>query len=108
MLISPQLTEHNRAVVEEKNLQVNILSDPGNRVAADYGLRYTIAAELKELYTKFGIDIPAYNGDDSWSLPLPARLIIDGGGVVRYAAINVDYTRRPDPEETLAALRQLE
>ncbi len=76
-------------------------------MAARYGIRYTLPDDLKALYQKFGIDLETYNDDDSWTLPLPARLIIGTDGVLRYAAINVDYTVRPDPAETLAALKKV-
>ena len=76
-------------------------------VADAYGIRYKVPADLKEVYTKFGIKLHEYNGDDSWTLPMPARLIIDRDGVIRYAAINADYTVRPDPEETIAALKDI-
>lgn len=102
------MAEFNRSIAEEKNLQVDILSDPGNQVAGNYGLRHTLPAELSGLYQKFGIDLPKHNGDESWSLPLPARYVIDGSGVVRHADVNVDYTQRPDPAETLAILKGLE
>ena len=84
-----------------------ILSDPGNEVARRYGLTFTLPEDLQEIYMKFNIDLEKYNGDDSWTLPLPARLIIDGDGIIRYAAINADYTVRPEPEETMAALRNM-
>lgn len=107
MLISPQLEEHNRSIAEEKKLTVDILSDPGNEVAARYGFKFQMPEDLRKVYMQFGIDVPAHNGDDSWTLPLPARLIIDTDGVIRYAEINADYTVRPDPEHTLAALKGL-
>ena len=107
VLISPNTIAHNQAIAEEKKLTCDILSDPGNSVAARYGLRYTMAAYLKALYQQFGIDIEDYNGDASWTLPLPARMIIDTDGVIRYAAISADYTVRPDPEDTIAALQRI-
>lgn len=84
-----------------------MLSDPGNQVADHYGLKYTLPDDLKALYQSFGIDLEAHNGDSSWTLPLPTTLIIDSKGIVRYADINPDYTERPEPEETLKALREL-
>ena len=107
VLISPQTTAHNRKIAEEKKLCVPLLSDPGNLVAAAYGIRFTLPEDLQSLYRKFGIHLDKYNGDDSWTLPMPARLIIDRQGIIRYAEINPDYTVRPDPEETLAALRAI-
>ena len=84
-----------------------ILSDPGNEVAQRYGLKFQLPEDLRKVYLQFNIDLPKYNGDDSWTLPLPARLIIDQEGIIRYAEINADYTVRPDPEETIAALKNM-
>ncbi len=63
--------------------------------------------DLRKIYLQFGIDVPKHNGDNSWTLPLPARYIIDRDGIVRYAEVNVDYTVRPEPESTIAALKEL-
>jgi peroxiredoxin len=84
-----------------------VLRDGGNEVAAAYGLRWKLPDDLRELYLGFGLSLPEGNGDESWTLPLPARYIIDRGGVVRYARSDPDYTRRPEPEETLAALETI-
>ena len=64
-------------------------------------------SRAKEVYLKFGIKLHEYNGDDSWTLPLPARLIIGQDGNIRYAEINADYTVRPDPAETITALKRI-
>ena len=107
MLISPQLPEHNRAIADDKNLAVDILSDPDNEVAARYGLKYQLPGELISVYKQFGLDVPKHNGDNSWTLPIPTTLIIDTEGIIRHADINADYTMRPEPEETLEALKRV-
>jgi peroxiredoxin len=107
LLISPQLPEHNKAIADEKNLRVDILSDPGNEVAARYGLRYRMPDDLIAIYRKFGLDVPKHNGDGSWTLPIPAALIIDTEGTIRHTDINADYTVRPEPEETVQALKRI-
>jgi peroxiredoxin len=101
------LTEYNRAFKEEKKLPFALYSDPGNKVAAQYGLIYTLPEDLKAVYLQFGLNVHEHNGDDSWTLPLPARLIIDKQKVVRYAEINPDYTERPEPEHTVEALKAI-
>lgn len=106
-MISPQLPERNAAIAEDKGLTIDILSDPGNEVAARYGLKYQMPEDLVAIYQQFGLDIPKHNGDNSWTLPIPTRLIIDTGGIIRYTAINADYTDRPEPEDTLAALKNI-
>lgn len=107
VMIAPQEITHNKTIREEKNLSATILSDPGNLVSARYGIRFTLPDDLKAIYQKFGIDLEKYNGDTSWTLPMPARLIIAPDGMVCYAAINADYTVRPEPEETLQALKAI-
>lgn len=105
--ISPQRPEHNRELVRSRGLGFPILSDAGNEVAARFGLRFTLPEYLRKIYAGFPLDIPAYNGDPSWTLPMPARFVIDTHGIIRYADSDPDYTTRPEPEETLAALRAL-
>lgn len=105
--ISPQLSKHSRALVKAKKLTFEVLSDPGNSVAQKFGLVYALPEDLRKIYLQFGIDVPQHNGDNSWTLPLASRFIIDRGGVIRYAEIDVDYTIRPDPEHTIKALKAI-
>ena len=84
-----------------------ILYDPGNRAAAEYGLRFDFPDDLIEVYSGFGLDLPKHHGEGTWQLPMPARYVIDGDGKVRYAVVHADYTKRSEPEETLAALKAL-
>ncbi len=94
-------------MAEDKKLNFEMLSDPGNKVAEQYGIVYQMPEDLKQLYLQFGLKVHEHNGDDSWRLPMPARLIIDQKGVIRYAEINPDYTVRPDVEHTLEALKAI-
>src|SRR5262249_56682278 len=84
-----------------------MLRDFGNRVAEAYGLVFTLPDDLRAIYLKFGIDLARGNGDGTWRLPMPARFVIDGTGVIRAADVDPDYTKRTEPAETVAVLRQL-
>jgi peroxiredoxin len=105
--ISPQLPSHNRELIRSRGLGFPILSDAGNEVAAQFGLRFALPPYLRELYATFPLDLAAYNGDASWTLPMPARFVVDHRGVIQYAESTPDYTMRPEPEHTLAALQAL-
>lgn len=105
--IAPSKAEHNRTLIEKKSLDFEILHDPRNEIAHAYGLRWSVPDDLKTLYGSFKIDLEAANGDDSWTLPMPARFIIDPAGSIRYAEFDPDYTRRPEPARTLEAVRGL-
>jgi peroxiredoxin len=106
-LVSPQTEKHIQEFKEEKGFTMELLSDPGNRVAEQYGLVYAYPPDLKEVYLQLDIDLEKYNGNDSWRLPIPARYIIDKEGVIRYAVANADHTTRPDPDDTLKALKEV-
>jgi peroxiredoxin len=105
--ISPQREQFLRQMAEKNHLEFDLLHDEGNAVAAKFGLVFKLPDDLRQLYTTFGVDLARYNGDDSWTLPMPARYIIDRSGVIRHVDADPDYTVRPDPSETVAFLRNL-
>jgi len=106
--VSPQLEEINKRMKEGRNLSFDILRDPGNQTTSKFGIVFTLPDYLKTLYIDFlKNNLPETNGDDSWTLPMPARYIIDQEGIIRHADINPDYKDRPEPAETLAALKAL-
>jgi len=105
--ITPQLAEHNRGLVEKHGLNFEMLSDPGNAYAAALGLRFSVPSSIKEIYDGFGINLPKSNGDDSWTLPMPTRLVVDSGGIVRVVDIDPDYTHRPEPAKTIEDVKGL-
>ena len=107
LTITPQRIERVREHVEEAGIGHAILLDEGNAVAERYGLRFTVPRDLAELYLSWKIDLPFENGDDSWTLPLPASYVVDREGVVRWAFVDPDYTDRPEPSEIVAALEAL-
>ena len=84
-----------------------MLSDPGNEYAARLGLRFQLPEELKEIYLSLGIDLEESSGSADWTLPVPARIVVDRTGIVRATDIDVDYTRRPEPEKTVADVAAL-
>jgi peroxiredoxin len=86
---------------------MELLSDPGNRMAQKYGLVFKLPEDLKKVYLQFGIDLEKHNGDGSWTLPMPARYILDQSQVIRYAVVHPDYTIRPDPSHTIEALQKI-
>ena len=106
--LSPQTEANNKEMVDKHELDFDILSDPGNAYAAEVGLRFEVPADIKEIYLGFGINLPQSNGEDSWTLPMPGRIVVDKTGVVRSTDVDPDYTARPEPGTTLNAVRALQ
>lgn len=72
-----------------------------------YGLAFRLPDDLIAVYQANGIDLVKFNGDQSWRLPIPARIVIRRDGMVAAVEADPDYTKRPEPEDTLHVLRSL-
>ena len=72
------------------------------RMSPVLGCASRFRQELKEVYLSLGIDLEESSGSPDWTLPVPARIVVDRTGIVRATDIDVDYTRRPEPEKTIA------
>jgi peroxiredoxin len=77
---------------------MTLLSDVGNRVAAQFGISFALDEALKPIYQSFGIDLPQRNGDSSFTLPVPATFLVGRDGIVRERFLDVDYRQRLEPQ----------
>ena len=105
MAVSPQTPDNSLTMAEKHSLEFPVLSDEGGEVIGTYGLKYNVAS--REVYETVGVDLAKFNGKGGWILPAPAVFVIDREGIVRFAAVNGDYTQRVEPEEAFAALDSL-
>jgi peroxiredoxin len=104
--ISPQTAPNSRKSVRQNKLSFPILSDVKGKVGAGFGLRFHLPDYLVELYRQLKNDLPTFNDDPSWTLPMPARYVIGQDGVILYSEVNPDYTRRPEPDDMIPVLQQ--
>lgn len=91
--------------VRQNKVTFPILSDVKNEVAAAFGLKFSPPNYLVDLYKSFTNDLPNFDDDPSWTLPMPGRFVIARDGTILYAEVNPDYTRRPDPEDIVSVLK---
>ncbi|WP_027214006.1 peroxiredoxin-like family protein [Burkholderia sp. WSM2232] len=104
--LSPQTPVNSRKSVRTNELGFPVLSDVNGRTAADFGLRFALPDYLVELYKSLKNDLPTFNNDPGWTLPMPARYVIGQDGIVLYSEVNPDYTRRPDPSDMFPVLEK--
>jgi len=105
--VSPQLPEKSLSTAEDNKVKFEVLSDVGNRVAREFGLVFTLAESLRPLYKQFGVDVAAANGDESYELPITATYVIDRDGTIAHAFVDTDYTKRLEPADAVAALKEI-
>lgn len=105
--ISPNVPDEATRTVARHGLRYPVLSDLGNVVARTYGLVFALPDDLVEIYREWGFDLVAANGDDRWEIPIPATYVVGTDGTVGYAFVDVDYRRRAEPADVLAAVAAL-
>ena len=102
--ISPQTVKQSFFMADQHRLRFPLLSDPGNRVARQFGLVYRVPDYQRAVYRRVFINLPFANGDESWELPVPATYILNRNGSVLFSSVNTDYAERPEPAEILSQL----
>ena len=102
--VSPQNPDNTLLTVQHKELTYPVLSDLGNLVARQYRLVWSIPEDQRST----SANLPQYNGDDAWELPMPGTFVIGLDGIVKLAAVNADWTLRLEPQIIVATLRQLD
>ncbi len=101
--ISPQIERQNDFMAGQHGLPFPVLSDPGNALAEQFGLVYTVPEYHRDYYLSILVNIPFVNGEQSWRLPLPATYVLDRDRRILFAEAHADFRVRPEPEEALAA-----
>lgn len=101
----PDLAATTRAKIPGADYRV--LSDHTMAAARAFNVAFRMDDATQAKYRTFGIDLARHNAVGQWDLPAPATFVLDRQGRVRYAFASWDYRQRADPDEVLAATRQL-
>jgi peroxiredoxin len=107
VVISPQTIEENAKTQTSMKVKLPILCDKGGKVAQRFGVRWRMPELLRTLHLESGIDLPSLHGEDSWTLPIPSRFVIDQNGVIAYSEVDPDQTHRSNPSDILPVLDRL-
>jgi peroxiredoxin len=105
--ISQQTAPNSRKSQRQNGLGFPILGDHGGKVAVQFNVRWMLPDYLRVAHKTLGADLTQFNGEDSWTLPMPARYVIAQDGTIVYAEVNADYTRRPEPSAIFSVLERL-
>lgn len=105
--ISPEVPDESLSTAEKNELDFEVLSDVNSVVAGQYGLAFSLLEDLRPIYKKWGADVAAVNDDPDCKLPIPATYVINQGGRIVASCVDVDYSKRLEPEEILESLRNI-
>jgi peroxiredoxin len=78
--------------------------DTDNGYALSLNLAIWLGAEMQQMLSGHR-DLPSFQGNDSWILPIPATFVVGRNGIITARHVDPDYRRRMAIEELLAAMR---
>ena len=102
--IMPDLQKFVAELKSESNVPFPILTDMDNGYALSLNLTIWVGAELKKMM-EGRRDLPTFQGNSSWMLPIPATFVVGRDGLIRASFIDPDYRNRMMISDMLGAMR---
>jgi len=103
--IMPDRQQFAEEFKNESNARFPVLTDMDNGYALSLNLVFWVGLEMERMISAAGWDIPNYQGNTSWMLPIPATFVVDQDRMVKARFVDPDYRKRMAVENMLAALR---
>ena len=102
--IMPDLQKFVAELKKQSNVPFPILSDMDNGYALSLNLTIWVGAELQRMLQE-RVNMPAFQGNSSWMLPIPATFVVGRDGLIIARFIDPDYRKRMTISDMLAAMR---
>ena len=81
-----------------------ILTDMDNGYALSLNLAIWLGAEMQKMLAGLR-DLPSFQGNNSWILPIPATFVVAKDGLIRARFVDPDYRKRMAIDDLMAALK---
>ena len=103
--IMPDRQQFAEEFKNESNARFPILTDMDNGYALSLNLVFWVGMEMERMISAAGWDIPNYQGNTSWMLPIPATFVVGQDEKIKARFVDPDYRKRMTIENMVAALR---
>ena len=103
--IVPERQEFAARVSAEGKGRFPVLTDVDNGYALSLNLAIWVGDEMQKILESGGRQLPNYQGNKAWVLPIPATFVIDKDGIITARFIDPDHRKRMAIEDLVSALR---
>lgn len=86
--------------------RISILSDVDNAYALSLGLVMWLGDQLKDLMMRHDVQLDEVQGNDTWTVPVPATFVLDRTARVIARSVEPEIRKRMDMDEIRRALRE--
>jgi peroxiredoxin len=104
--IVPEQAEFSRMLKSTAGARFPFLTDPANGYALSLNLAIWVGLEMEKMFTDAGIDLPRYQGNSAWFLPIPATFVLNTEGTIVGRYVDPDHRKRMEIDDMLTTLRQ--
>jgi peroxiredoxin len=102
--ISPETRQYGAAFRDHADALFPVLTDLDNGYALSLNLAFWVGDEKREAMKQLGVDLVPYNGNSTWTLPVPATFVVGRDGLVKARYIDPDYRRRMELDAIVDAV----
>ena len=103
--IMPERQQFAATFKAEGEVGYPVLTDVDNGYALSLNLVFWVGEEMQRILEEGGRDVPDYQGNQTWVLPIPATFVIAQDGHITARFIDPDYRKRMTIEQLLTALK---
>jgi peroxiredoxin len=103
--ITPERQKFTDQMTSEAAAVFPVLTDMDNGYAMSLELAVWVGDELQNIMSGRGRSLPDYQGNESWTVPVPATFVVAQNGLISARYLDPDYRQRMAIEDLLAALK---
>jgi peroxiredoxin len=105
--VVPERQRYASELKADGDVPFPILTDLDNGYAMSLNLAIWVGDEVKQMMRdRLDRDLPTFQGNESWMLPIPATFVVGRDGKVKSRFVDPDYRKRMAVGELLAALHR--
>jgi peroxiredoxin len=105
VVIQPDRQQFAEKLQADANGRMPILTDLDNGYALSLNLAIWVGPDITKIYARSGYDLPRYQGNDAWMVPIPATFVVGRDGKVVARFIDPDFRKRMELDDLLKALK---
>ncbi len=103
--IMPERQRFTATFKAEGQVSYPVLTDIDNGYALSLNLAIWVGDEMQRILESGGRQLPDYQGNNAWVLPIPATFVVAQDGIIAARFIDPDYRKRMAIEDLLKALQ---
>ena len=106
--MTPETGGRALTMKRDRGLHYEVLVDVDLAIAMAFGIVFRTPPLYLQLLQRRGVNLAERSGNPALFLPVPAAFLVGQNGIVLRSWVNIDFTKRAEPEEILQALRALQ